>query len=545
MEWREESIDPFSSRRRALRRPPDNIVACMAQLFALILWPIDLGPHAASHVAASTTEESQSTEVNLLFWAGHRANEGSPMSQGAQNKLSLLGSVSLGTGVMIGAGIFVLMGQIAELVGGMFPLAFLAGAVVVGFSAYSYVKFSNAYPSSGGVAMFMRKAYGPGTMAGTFSLLMYVSMVIAESLVARTFGSYTLRLFDVENTALLVPVLGVLLIAVAYIINISGNKTIERTANLTAVIKIAGIAVLALAGLAVTGFPAMDSWWGGTDQVAATGGVFNFVAALALAILAFKGFTTITNQGADIVDPHRNLGRSIILSVLICTVIYSILALSVASSLRVEEVILAKDYALAAAAKPVFGESGLLFTVLLAIVATVSGLIASVFSASRMLAMLSNMKQLPRLYRGFRNPALVLTVALAIILTVLFDLTRIASIGAIFYLIMDIAIHWGLFRHLLKETNAIPAIPVIAIVLDVVILATFLLLKYQSDPLVIIVSLVGFVAILVTQRLFMITHTDASGVMHMEMEMGEGGGMGEPMAMDDETEMPDDMDMRK
>lgn len=106
---------------------------------------------------------------------------------------------------MIGAGIFVLMGQIAELVGGLLPLAFLAGAVVVGFSACSYVNFSNAYPSSGGVAMFMRKAYRPGTAAGTFSLLMYVSMVIAESLVARTFGSYALRLFDVETPAFWCP----------------------------------------------------------------------------------------------------------------------------------------------------------------------------------------------------------------------------------------------------------------------------------------------------------------------------------------------------
>ncbi len=204
------------------------------------------------------------------------------------------------------------------------------------------------------------------------------------------------------------------------------------------------------------------------------------------------------------------------------------------------EVISAKDYALAAAAKPAFGELGLVFTVLLAIVATVSGLIASVFSASRMLAMLSDMKQLPQLYRGFTNPALVLTVALAITLTVLFDLTRIASIGAIFYLIMDIAIHWGLYRHLLKETKAKPVIPLIAIMLDVIILGAFLILKYQSDPLVIIVSLTGFVAILIAQRLFMITHTDSTGTMHMELEMAEG----ETMSMGGETDMPDDMDMR-
>jgi len=57
-------------------------------------------------------------------------------------KLSLIGSVSLGTGVMIGAGIFVLMGQIAELVGDLFPIAFIAGAIIVGFSSYSYVIWS-------------------------------------------------------------------------------------------------------------------------------------------------------------------------------------------------------------------------------------------------------------------------------------------------------------------------------------------------------------------------------------------------------------------
>lgn len=453
------------------------------------------------------------------------------MKARSNDKLSLLGSVSLGTGVMIGAGIFVLMGQIAELVGGAFPLAFLAGAIVVGFSAYSYVKFSNAYPSSGGIAMFLRKAYGPGTVAGTFSLLMYVSMVVAESLVARTFGSYTLRLFEVENTALLVPILGVLLLAVAYIVNISGNRVIGRTANITAVIKITGIAVLASAGLAFSGLPSMESL-SNVQSNALIGGNFGFIGAVALSILAFKGFTTITNQGADIVDPHRNLGRSIVLSILICTVLYSALAFSVAGSLSVDEIIASKDYALAAAAEPVFGDLGLLFTVLLAIIATASGLIASVFSASRMLAMLSNMKQLPILHRGRGNPALILTVILAMVLTVLFDLTRIASIGAIFYLVMDIAIHWGLLRYLRSDVKASPVIPVVAIVLDAVVLGAFLLLKLNSDPLIIGVALVGFVAILVAQRLFMITHTDNDGIMHMEMEMSQG----EPMAMDDDVE---------
>ena len=56
------------------------------------------------------------------------------------NSLSFIGAVALATGIMIGAGIFVLTGQMAEMTGSLFPLAFLSAALIVSFSAYSYVK---------------------------------------------------------------------------------------------------------------------------------------------------------------------------------------------------------------------------------------------------------------------------------------------------------------------------------------------------------------------------------------------------------------------
>jgi amino acid transporter len=437
---------------------------------------------------------------------------------GKNNKLSLIGSISLGTGVMIGAGIFVLMGQIAELVGDLFPIAFIAGAVVVGFSSYSYVKFSNAFPSSGGVVKFLNKSYGPGTTTGVFSLLMYVSMVVSESLVAGTFGAYTLRLFP-DSFAGYASVLGILLLVMAYIVNILGNKVIGTTATFTAIIKVAGIALLAIAGLVVYGFADITGNYIPKNTEALPQGI-GFVAALALAIFAYQGFTTITNQGGDIKNPHKNLGRSIIFSILICTLIYVALALAVAGGLSIPEIIEAKDYALAAAAQPIFGEWGSWITIAIAIVATFSGVIASVFSASRLLGMLSNMKQVPSLKRmgNLKNPALIFTVSLAILLTVLFDLTRIASIGAIFYLIMDIAIHWGLFRHLKKEVDFLPAIPLIAIVMDVAVLSAFLYIKYLNDPLVLIVAAIGIILILAAERIFMISHTDDEGNMPMGMD---------------------------
>lgn len=77
----------------------------------------------------------------------------------------------------------------------------MVGAIISGLSAYGYIKLSNAYPSAGGIAMYLNKAYGKGLTTAFAALLMAFAMIINQSLVARTFGSYTLQLFDVGKIA--------------------------------------------------------------------------------------------------------------------------------------------------------------------------------------------------------------------------------------------------------------------------------------------------------------------------------------------------------
>lgn len=92
-----------------------------------------------------------------------------------------------------------------------------------------------------------------------------------------------------------------------------------------------------------------------------------------------------------------------------------------------------------------FGDYGVWFTVAIAIVATASGLFASVFAVSRMLAMLTDMQLIPHSHFGMsgsiQKHTLAYTVSAAGLLAAFFDLSRIASLGAIFYLVMDIVIH--------------------------------------------------------------------------------------------------------
>jgi len=432
------------------------------------------------------------------------------------DSLSLIGAVSLGTGVMIGAGIFAITGQAAGLAGDLFPIAFLVAAVVVGFSAYSYVKLSNAFPSSGGVAMFLREEYGLGTATGVFAMFMYVSMVINESLVARTFGAYTLQILDFEPVSFWVPALGVALLVIAFAINLAGNRRIQTAEGAMALIKIAGLMLFAIVGL---WFASSANFTNGSDATSFAMSVDGFLAAVALAILAYKGFTTITNSGGEIVDPHRNTGRAIVISISICTVIYLALSVAIAGNLTLPEIIAAQDFALAEASRPAFGDAGLWFTVALAVIATASGVIASVFAASRMLAMLTRMNEVPHRHFGLpgtvRTHTMIYTVAFAMALTIAFDLRRIAALGAIFYLVMDIAIHWGILRHLRSRIDVKPAIVVTAIVLDVIVLGAFLWVKASADALILYVSAAGIAVIVIGERLFMWSHTDSHGKMEM------------------------------
>ncbi|MBI0398122.1 APC family permease [Cyclobacterium marinum] len=431
------------------------------------------------------------------------------MGKYKKNSLSLTGAISLGTGVMIGAAIFALLGQVAELSGALFPFIFLVGAIISGLSAYAYIKLSNAYPSAGGIAMYLNKAYGKGLTTAFAALLMAFAMIINQSLVARTFGSYTLQLFDVGKNSPWIPTLGVSLLVIVFIINILGNKVVDRVSFIMAIVKIGGIVIFAVGGLWVAGFSLSEAVPKGVSNDYST---INYLGALALAILSYAGFTTITNSGEEIVKPHKNVGRAIVISLIICTVVYLLVAFAVSINLSVPKIIEAKDYSLAEASKPAFGKYGLWFTVGIAIIATVSSVLANIFAISRMTAMLTSMKLIPHRHFGMpgnvQQHMLVYTVVIAIVLTIFFDLSRIASLGAILYLIMDVIIQWGVFKHLRKEIKANGAILLTTIVLDFVVLSAFIWNKGNTDLFLIAVAMIFLLLVFFYEKWFLKTNSN-------------------------------------
>ncbi|MGB3160877.1 MAG: hypothetical protein WBA84_06470 [Carnobacterium sp.] len=133
---------------------------------------------------------------------------------------------------MIGAGIFSLLGQVAEFSGHLFPFMFIFG----------------------GIATFLIKEYGKTSLSVSAAMLMVFSMIINQSFVGRTFGTYLLQLFDSEWLEFLVPLLGVGLLGFAFLVNILSNQFIQTFSSVISLLKVIGLCVFAIAILWGVGF---------------------------------------------------------------------------------------------------------------------------------------------------------------------------------------------------------------------------------------------------------------------------------------------------
>ncbi|WP_062077482.1 APC family permease [Demequina globuliformis] len=418
--------------------------------------------------------------------------------------LSLRGAVAMGTGVMVGAGIFALTGQVAGLAGPLFPLALLAAAGVAGLGSYSYIRVTRTHPSSGGIAMILTQAYGRSTVAAGSSMLMALSMVLNQALVARTFGTYLSE--PLGWPTWLVPVLAVGSVAAAVGINLMRNESLSWVQTAGAIIKVGGLGLLAVAAIAVGG----GTYTAGEEGLTAGTSLAGFIAATGLGVLAYKGFTTITNDGAELVNPKRNVGRAIVISLAICAVIYTTVAFAAGSSLSVEDIVAAQDYALAEAARPALGAWGVGATVVVAVVACLTGLVSSMFAVSRMLAMVTDMDMIP--HRHFAMPGtvrhhlLVYIGVIAAVLAVALDMSQIAAVGIIFYLVMDLVVQWGVARRLRTEVQARVWVVWAAMAADAVVLTAFVALRGQDSPWLIAGAVGAVVAVFAAQRAYLRRH---------------------------------------
>jgi len=399
---------------------------------------------------------------------------------------------------MVGAGIFALLGQAGAIASSAVYLSFLAGGVIALLSGYSLGRLGARYPSSGGLVEYLVQGYGEGVFSGAMSVMMYLAAIVSAALVAKTFGVYAASLFSPDPPVLMVDAFALAVMLAFMFVNLRGARSTALVELLVVSVKVAVLFVFAVIGLAYLR-PALLA-------PAAYPPATTVFYSLAITFFAYEGFRVITNAAEDMPNPAKTLPRAIMTAVAIVMVLYVAVALAVFGNLPADQVIAAKDYALAEAARPVFGESGFRIVAIAALFSTASAINAALYAVTNVTYQLAKEGELPAAFGrpvGHSREGLVISSLLIMILAVFFDLSEIAAIGSVSILIVHFIVHVGHLR-LRRETGASLPIVILAALsnLTAIVLAAAYLGRTAPDALIWIgVFFAGSVAIEVALRL--------------------------------------------
>ena len=89
-----------------------------------------------------------------------------------------------GVGAILGAGIYVLIGEIAGQAGYFAPLSFLVAAVIAVFSAFSYAELSARFPRSAGEAVYIEEAFGRRRLTQLIGLMVVFTGIVSAATMA-------------------------------------------------------------------------------------------------------------------------------------------------------------------------------------------------------------------------------------------------------------------------------------------------------------------------------------------------------------------------
>jgi len=369
----------------------------------------------------------------------------------------LWSAVFLGIGSMVGAGIFIVIGQAGAIAGNMVLLSFaLAGAIAL-LCGYSLSKLAVTYPSRGGIIEYLVQSYGEGFFSGSLGVLFYIAQLVALAAVAKSFGTYAATYMQGGVTPFHTNMFALLILSFFVGINLIGASLVAKSESLIVVIKLSALAIFTVAAL----FYIKPSYLSISDAPS----MIHILFSLGLTFFAFQGFSVITNSVEDMQNPKKTMLKSMVISILLVGILYMTVTVAVFGNLTLAEVIKSQDYALAEAAKPAFGEIGFKLIAATALLATASAINATLYAVTQLSYTLAKDGDLPEVYERniFHNTEGLLISALLIIPMILFfNLGEIASVAAVIVLLIQGFTHTGhLFK--IKETKANLILVILAI----------------------------------------------------------------------------------
>jgi len=402
--------------------------------------------------------------------------------------VGLIGAISIGVGGMVGGGIFAVLGEAVSLAHSATTYAFLIAGLVALLTSYSYAKLSVVYQSQGGTVSFIDKAFGHNLLSGSANLMLWLSYLVTISLYAVAFASYGATFFT-QKTSLLNHILISLSIILPALINLVSASFVSKSESI-----IVGIKIILLIVIIVSGASYVDT---SRLMLAKDFQPLSAVVAGMIIFVAYEGFELIANAAEEIKEPKKNLPRAFYGSVLFVIVLYVLIAIISVGTVPEAQLLEAKDYALAIAAKPALGEVGFTIVAIAALLATFSAINATIYGNARLSYIVAIEGELPKLLikekREIPFMGIIVTLTLSLILANSIDLTEIAIIGSASFLLIFFIVNLSAFR-LRKEIEANSFILFVSILSTFMALATLLYHTYSSNADAIIMFLLFIVS---------------------------------------------------
>ena len=337
-------------------------------------------------------------------------------------------ALTIGVGVMIGAGIFILPSHALGNAGPAAILSYLLAAVIAMISAASTAEVSTGMPKSGGLYYFISRALGSfwGTIAG---VALWLSLAIAVAFYLQGFGEYLARILPFQANHILIGfITGIIFIAINY----RGVKESGSTQNI-----ITGSLVLILLVFFILGIFYVD-----TSNLTPffPFGPMEIFPVTALVFVSFIGFGEIAAVAEEVQDPGKNMPRALLGAVIIPTTIY-VAVLVVAAGLIPFEEIIGIEAPIVEAARMFSGGIGALVITFAALLATASSANASILASSRIGFAMGRDDILPGLFNDVHEKyytpykAILITGAITIFLVLTADVESLSKAAGVLTLI--------------------------------------------------------------------------------------------------------------
>ncbi|MFJ8584153.1 APC family permease [Streptomyces sp. NPDC093595] len=209
-------------------------------------------------------------------------------------------------GDVLGAGVYVLIGQVAADSGGAVWVPLTVALVLALLTAASYAELATKYPRAGGASHYVTRAYGPfaGFLAG---FCMLAAGVVSVAALARGFAGDYLSAFATLPVALV----AVLFLAALALLNARGIRESTRANVVATLIEVGGLVVIVALGawllLRGEGDAGRLTQLGTAGQGAAAA----VLSGAVLAYYSFVGFETSVNVAEETRDPRRSYPRAL------------------------------------------------------------------------------------------------------------------------------------------------------------------------------------------------------------------------------------------